>query len=391
MRIAIFTDTFYPNIDGIATSTVNLARGLVNRGHVVHIITSKNKAHVEEFKYKNVFVERISGIPAIFYPGFKLTNPLSLKLLRYVRKNKIELIHFQTPVTMGINAILIAKLLKLPLSATFHTFIAHKEYRKHMILQSSALDNISWAYVRAYYNQCDRITCPSETTNQELLKHNFNKPISVISNGIDFSKFQNKRKVKQIEKSLLYVGRIAYEKNIFYLLDCFKLILERMPDAKLTVVGDGPQMKEFKKRIKTLGIEENIVLKGSIKNETLIKSGLFKKYKLFITTSVTENQPMTILEAQANGTVCVAVDGGGMKDLIKNGSNGFLVEEGKKEVFANRVTQLLSNEKLLNKMRKNTLLEVKKHNISGVIDTWEEVYSGLIKIRRQELRKESAQ
>lgn len=377
MRIAIFTDTFYPQIDGIVTSTISLAKELANRGHQIFIFAPKPRV-ISEFSHPGVKVIRIRGIPAPFYPGFKITTPIDFRAINYLRKNKIQLIHIQTPSTIGASGIIASKLLRLPLVGTYHTLVAHPEYRKHMILSHPAWENLSWAYARAYYNKCNLITCPSETIKKELLKYKFKENIKVISNGIDLSKFKELKEVKKIKNSLLFVGRIAHEKNVFYLLDCFKLVLEKMPDAKLIVVGDGPQMPDFKKRVKELKLEKKVIIKGSVKHDVLIKSGLIRQCNIFVTASVTENQPITILEAQANGTPCIAVDGGGMKDLVKNSYNGYLIEDGKKQLFADRVVSLLSNEKLLKSMSKKALKDIKNHDLPKTIDTWEKTYSNLI-------------
>lgn len=378
MRIAIFTDTFYPQINGIVTSTINLAKGLADRGHEVFILAPKNsKNETREFKYKNIRVRRIPGIPAIFYPGFKFVSPFSLSSLWYIKVNKIDVIHFQTPVSMGINAIAIGKILRIPIIGTFHTSIAHPEYRKHVILDHPALDQISWAYLRAYYNQCNVITCPSETTRKELQRKKFRSKIISISNGIDLL---NIAKIKpHYKKSLLFVGRIAHEKNIFYLLDCLKTLSEKIPEIKLTIVGDGPQMSEFKKKIKKLNLEHNIVLKGSMDHYELMNSSIYQDNPIFVTASLTETQGITLLEAQARGLVGVGISSGGTKDLIKNGYNGYLLKKGDKKGFVAAIIKLLSHRGLYERLRKNSLMAIEKHDMEKVVGIWEKEYAKLMK------------
>lgn len=121
MRIALFTDTFLPQINGVVTSIINLAKGLADRGHQVHIIAPKFR-NTEEFDYPNVYVRRTRSMPAFFYEDFKFTLPVSPIILEYIMDKKIELIHFQTPITLGFQAIILARLLKIPLIGSFHTF-----------------------------------------------------------------------------------------------------------------------------------------------------------------------------------------------------------------------------------------------------------------------------
>jgi 1,2-diacylglycerol 3-alpha-glucosyltransferase len=387
MRIAIFTDSFIPQVNGVVTATINLAKGLADRGNKVYIIAPKYRK-VKEFSYPNVRVKRVFSLPAFFYEDFRFTSFLSKSLVNYIRKEKIEMLHFQTPVTLGIQAIMVSRALGLPLVGTFHTFFTDSQYLKHIGLNSKIIQHLAWFYAKTCYNKCDLITCPSETTRKELLMHKIKKTVKVISNGIDTSIFDNSkcRSVRQNYnpegKLLLFVGRVAHEKNILYLIDCFNLVLKKMPATKLLIVGDGPQRKDVRRKIKELGIQNNVIMLGRIEHKDLVKSSLFGACDLFVTASVTENQPMTVLEAQANGLVCVGINKRGMKDLVKNGFNGYLAETNKKGQFANAVARLLSDEKLHGRMKNNTLKGIKRHELSHVIKNWEREYSLLIKNMR---------
>ena len=387
LNIAIFTDTFIPQRDGVVTSTLSLAKGLADKGNKICII-APNYKNFKELLYPNISVKRMPGIPALFYPGFKLTSPISVELIRYLKDKKIDVIHFQTPFTLGAQAVLIAKILRKPLIGTFHTFITDEQYIRHIGINSSLIKKISWSYVRNYYNKCNLITCPSESTKKELVENGFIRPVRVISNGIDLFSSDNskwkkiKEKYKLNASTLLFIGRIAHEKNLDYLLECFKLVVKKVPNTKLIIVGDGPQMDQLKKYANKLGISNNIIFTGKIEHEELLKSGIFKAVDLFVTASTTENQPMTILEAQINGLACVGINARGIKDLIKDGYNGYLAKNGDKEDFAEKIVSLIKNKKLLEKMSKNTLKEIKKHEIKSVISQWEETYNEVINERK---------
>ncbi|MCX6707272.1 MAG: glycosyltransferase, partial [Candidatus Woesearchaeota archaeon] len=365
------------------TTTINLAKGLADKGHKICIIAPKHRK-MKEFSYPNVTVKRIAGIPALFYQGFKITPLFSIAILNYLKKEKIDIIHFQTPLTLGFQAILIAKFLKKPLVGTFHTFITDAEYIKHAGIQNELARKFCWYYVKNYYNKCNMITCPSESAKQELMKNGFIKPIKVISNGIDFSIFDNsgwkkmKKKYNPNGKILLFVGRIAYEKNLDYLIECFELVLKKDPSVKLVIVGDGPQIGELKTKIKELGLSGNVVLTGRIEHDALVRSGIFKASDIFITASTTESQGISTLEAQTNGLVCVGLNARGIKDLIRNNYNGYLVKYGDKRKFANRIVKLLDDDKTYERMRRNTLKEIRKHDIKSIIKVWEEKYLHLI-------------
>lgn len=383
MNIAVFTDTFTPMRDGIVTAMTGTIKGLADRGYKIYVIAPYHK-NFKEFSYPNVTVKRVRGVPALFYPGFKFTSFISLEVIRYLKKREIDIIHFQTPFTIGIQAILTAKILHKPLVGTFHTFVTDEMYLKHAGINPKFLRKLAYSYVRGFYNKCNLITCPSESTRKELKDNNFFKPMKVISNGIDLKSFENlnrekiKEEYKLNNKTILFIGRIAYEKNIKYLLKCFKIVLKKIPDAKLLIVGGGPQMEEIQNFSDMLNISKNVIFTGKIEHRVLIKSEIFKTCKIFVTASTTENQPITLLEAQANGLVCVGMNVRGIKDLIKNNYSGYLVRKDNKNEFAKKIIALLKSKELLNKMSKNTLKEIKKHDISLVVQEWEKNYKNLI-------------
>ncbi len=383
-KIAIFTDTFLPLTDGVVTFVTNISKELADKGYKIYIICPKYDIK-KEFKYKNVKIIRIPGIPAFFYKGFKFTSFYSSKLYNFLKNEKIDIIHMQTPIFLGIQAIIISKLLKIPLIGTYHTNIADPNYLKHIKLNSPFMQKLSWEYLRSYYNRCDLITCPSETTKKDLLDHGFKKNIISLSNGIKFDIFDNSnwRKVKEKYnkkgKILLFVGRIAHEKNIPYLLDCFSLVLKKIPETKLLIVGDGPEYKEISELIKKKGLLNNVIMTGGMEYEKFVKSSIIKASDLFVTASTTETQGISTMEAQANGVVAIGINEGGIKDLIKNNYNGFLLEVGDKEGFANKVIELLTNDLLYKRMQTNTLKEIEKHRFEKIIKSWEKVYKDLIK------------
>jgi len=383
LKIVIFTDSFTPMIDGVVTATLELVKGLAKRGHKVIVIAPKHK-HTKECTYPGVIVKRMPGIPALFYESFKINSIFSLSVLNFLMKEKVDVIHFQTPLTLGAQAIILSKVLNKPLVGTFHTFITDPQYTQHVKLHPRIAQRISWSYSKGYYERCDIITCPTKSAKAELVKNKLKRPIKVISNGIDTSLFSsiNKKKAKKKYnphgKILLFVGRIAYEKNLDYLLDCFKIIATKNKTVKLVMVGSGPQMDDVKEKIKELELTHRVILTGRIERADLITSGIFPASDVFVTASTTETQGISTLEAQANGLVCVGLDAKGIKDIIKNNHNGYLIKEGNKREFARKVLKLLDDKKNYERMRKNTLEEVKLHDIPTVIDDWEKLYCKLI-------------
>jgi len=389
MKIALFTDTFLPQVNGVVTSIINCTHHMAERGHQISIIVPKSKSFEYNF-HPNITIKKIVSIPALFYQDFKFSTPLHPGLLNYVYKRKFDIIHFHTPMTLGLQAILLGKMLRIPVIGTFHTFFADPQYLKHLKLNFKLAEKIGWRYSNIYYNSSDLVTCHSNTTMLELIKNGCTKSIKVISNGIDSSIFDNsqsasvRKECKINNYLLLYVGRIAHEKNIPFLLQTFKIVTGILPGVKLMLVGEGPQMNEIKKLITSLAIHENIIMKGNIKYTELVKSGIYGAADLFVTASKTENQPMSILEAMANNVVCVGVNSRGIPELIEHNKTGLVVEPDNKYAFADAIVTLLKDDSLRLRLKNNISKFIIKHNIEKVLIEWENTYNNLIKLNKSQ-------
>lgn len=385
MNIAIFTDNFLPQINGVVTAVLNLAKGLADKGHKIYIVAPKYKG-CEEFKYPNIKVRYVKSRPANFiYKDLKVVSPISVRTRKFIKDNNVELIYFVTPFTVAAKGIIIAKILKLPIVGTYHTFICEKEYLRHLKLDYEFIVDLAWKYTNSYYNQCEIITCPSEITKQRLIEGGSKRPIKVISNGIEKLEsakaeiLKIKKRINCKGKTLLFVGRLAYEKNLLYLLDCFKLILQKRPQTKLVIIGDGPQRKEIERKIKKLKLKDSVLLFGEIKYQDLMTKGYYNACDIFVTTSTTETFGLSVLEAQVNGLVCVGVNENGVKYLVKDNYNGFLVSSEDKVGFSNAVIKLIDDKKLYSKFKKNNEVMVKKHDMKQVIKEYEKTFKDVIK------------
>ena len=396
IRIAIFTDTFYPNADGVVTSVMHLAEGLAKKGHNLLVVAPDYSNLNQRYPWhENIKVVRIHSTALPTYKDFRFVSPLFHRCIKELRAFHPDIIHFQTYSTLGWAAVISAKRLNLPLVGTFHTFFADGGYLKHVGLDFKFAKKMAWMYAKKLYDSCNLVTCPSETTGKALLANYFKEGIRVISNGMDGTIFNNdkykevKRKYNPDGPLLLFIGRIAHEKNISFLIDSFRMVVSKIPNAKLLLVGSGPQTEEVEKQIAKSGLKDHVIMLGGITHKKLVKSSIFGACDLFVTASKTENQPMTVLEAQANGLVCVGLKAGGMVDLVKDSYNGYLLGITDKKGFAEKIVKLLFNKKLMKRMKRNTLIEVKKHSMSQVISTWEKTYSELISKNKLEYKKEN--
>jgi glycosyltransferase involved in cell wall biosynthesis len=266
--------------------------------------------------------------------------------------------------------------------------IADPQYLKHVRLASRTAQRLAWGYARLYYDRCDLITSPTEALRKELVSHGFQSPIAVVSNGIDARAFDNsgwraaRAKYCPDGKLLVYVGRIAHEKNIPYLIDCFARVHKKMPQARLLLVGDGPQMAQERARVRALGLDHAIHFAGSIPHEKFLRSGILKAADLFVTASTTEVQCMTILEAMTCGTPAVGIRSRGVGDIIINGRNGLLVRNHDKTAFATAVVRILKNDQLRSRLEANAERDSRAYLMSNIVKVWERTYEGLLSVNR---------
>ncbi|MCL6613672.1 MAG: glycosyltransferase, partial [Firmicutes bacterium] len=191
LKVAFFVDNFYPQFNGVLTSYMNTVRELTRRGHEVLVvapkIASKKRYDPRSFPYPLLYRR---GIPAFFYPDFRVSWPFSLTSLLHTRRFAADVIHFHSPLTIAMQGITTARLLGIPIVGTFHTFFAEREYLRVVGLEDwDWLVKAGWWYNNLFYNACDVVVSPSRWTAAELRAHGVRPRIVVIPNGIEFSHY----------------------------------------------------------------------------------------------------------------------------------------------------------------------------------------------------------
>ncbi|MCL4366224.1 glycosyltransferase [Patescibacteria group bacterium] len=389
MRIAYFTDTFLPQINGVATALANQATALGKKGHNVLIFTPKlDNIKREKFKAENVQVVHLPTIPALLYPEFKLGVFGLPRVIKYLIKFKPDIIHLHSPLTVGMDAIMAAKLLNKPLVGTVHVYLPDSAYLRWLKYELAVkiVDNVVEHYLNFMFAQCDLILAPSKMLVEELRKRGFKKPIMYLPNGVtskqpellsEKTKNSLKRKYGLKEKVILHFGRLSYEKNVDLLIKAFHLLTKTRSNISLFIIGDGPAKKELVKLTKKIGIEKQTIFTGFMDHQTLISSGLLYLGDVFATASTMENNPMAVLEAQMHGLPIIGVKQAGLIELIS--SNGFLVKPGDTKELAEKIEKILFDEKLANQMRKKSLELIKPYSVDKVADDLLNYYHKTIK------------
>lgn len=342
MRIALFSDTFSPQINGVAHVVASSAEALRKRGHEVKVFS----------------VHDTISFPLWGQSGERIALPIG-QAYRKALAFKPNIIHSHTPFGIGWEAVMVSKKLKIPLVGTHHTFFDH--YLKYIHMNFSFMEHISWKYMVGYYNQCDIVLCPSKALFTEMNANGIKKKSLVFANAINTNFFlpvSNEEKNKLKKRfgisgfSIIYMGRLSYEKSIDQILSAFKIIKDVRPNIKLLVVGDGPERKKLENQSKKLNIVDAVTFTGMLRGDDLREA--MQASDIFMTASKSENMPISVLEAMSTGLPAIGVDSLGMPEVINNEKNGFIVPPNDMESMAKKALLLLEKDDIRNNFSKES-------------------------------------
>ena len=330
MRIGLFTDTYFPQVSGVATSIRTLKTELEKQGHAVFIFTTTDK---DVNRYEDWQIIRIPSVPFFAFKDRRFAYRGFTKALEIAKQYQLDIIHTQTEFSLGLLGIWIARELKIPVIHTYHT--QYEDYvhyiAKGMLIRPSMVKYL----VRGFLHDVDGVICPSEIVRDLLSKYKVKVEKRVIPTGIELAKFErpeikeenltalrSKLGIKEDEKMLLSLSRISYEKNIQAVLDAFVEVLKEEDKVKLVVAGDGPYLDSLKEQAVKLQIQDQVIFTGMIApSETAL---YYKAADFFISASTSETQGLTYLESLASGTPVIAHGNPYLDNLINDKMFGTL-------------------------------------------------------------------
>ena len=389
MKIGIFSDTFPPQVNGVANTALTSAIVLSNLGHDVYVYTvsgslfnREEKAEDEkEFPFTLV---RLPSIPAVVYHDQRIPLPLGLAV-KHARKVGLDIIHTHTPFSVGWEAILTARFFKIPIVGTHHTF--YDKYLKHVKLDYDFAKSLSWDYINFYYNRCDIVLSPSKSLAIELKNFGLVSPVEIMINPIDtelFKPVKNNRIKQQLkqtlgvkDRSLVYMGRVSYEKKIDQIIKAFALVIKQKSELGLVIVGDGPERNKLEALSKSLGLKNHILFTGFKRGEELVE--ILQANDIFITASDSENMPLSVLEAMAVGLPVIGANALGIPEIVEDNVNGFLFEPDNTKDLAQKIITLIGNNQLLDSFSQNSRKLALNYSQENVTRSLETVYERIIK------------
>ncbi|MEH2392825.1 MAG: glycosyltransferase family 1 protein [Nostoc sp.] len=316
MRIALFTETFLPKVDGIVTRLCHTVDHLQRSGNQVLVIAPDGGIT----EHKGAKVYGVTGFPLPLYPELKMALPRPA--IGYTLEEfKPDVIHVVNPAVLGLSGIFYSKILKIPLVASYHTHLP--QYLQHYGL--GMLEGFLWELLKGVHNQAALNLCTSTAMMEELTAHGIER-VDLWQRGVDTELFhpnlanlEMRSRLSQNHPEsplLLYVGRLSAEKEI----ERIKPILEAIPEARLALVGDGPHRQALQKHF--AGTNTSFV--GYLMGQEL--GSAFASADAFIFPSRTETLGLVLLEAMAAGCPVVAARSGGIPDIVTDGVNGYLFE-----------------------------------------------------------------
>jgi 1,2-diacylglycerol 3-alpha-glucosyltransferase len=347
MKIAFFTDSWLPNVDGVVTSLVNYRGELEKNGHQVWVFTTGKFLPTNRLP-KDAHVVRYPAVPFPPYPQYRIA------LFPYgsaatVARHGIDLVHCHAQASMGPPAIVTAKALQKPLVGTYHTMIPQgvKLVAKDPISQRVA-ENVTWRAIKAFYKPFDLVTAPSQAAVDSLRENGVKTPTVVVPNGVDTHLFNPRAsgasvrealKLQKGEKVILAAGRVSFEKNFDDLVKALPNVLKETP-ARLVIAGKGPAERDVRNTVRRLGLEKHVTFVGFLTKTHLAQ--YYRACDVFATASTFETQGLTVLEAMACEKPVVGCDYLAIPEAIKDNRNGFLFPAHDTDACAHQLAKVLT-------------------------------------------------
>jgi glycosyltransferase involved in cell wall biosynthesis len=379
LKIAFYTDTFLPAVDGVVISILNFRKELQRRGHEVHVFAGGTAASKEAVRgYKNIHI--IRGVKFKKYPQYSIAL-LPFYSTLSAMNTRFDINHAQTPFMVGTQGLLRSKLNKTPMVGTFHTMFMDESTIKEYTFDNKVLQRFvmkySWHYARLFYNNCNEVIAPSRTI-QELLAKNGIDGADIVPNSVDLERFNAKvdgsavrRKLgyRDGDKVVLYAGRVSREKRIETLIRAARLIKEER--VKFLVVGSGPAYDHYKAMVRKEGLGHKFTFTGFVENRSL--PAYYASADAFCIPSKFETQGIAPIEAMACGKPVIGADFLALRELIVNGKNGEKFRPDDQYDCARKIRKVINNTSSYNDMSNTARLYSLENTTDRLLEAYKRI------------------
>lgn len=379
MKIALFSDTYAPDINGVATSTKILRNALIQLGHDVLIVTTELPSDSVYIDSPSDNILRVPGVELSKLYGYRACKMYSFKGMKEIKQFGTQLIHCQTEFGVGIFSRIVAQSLDIPIIYTYHTMWS--DYSHYLLpIKSNMVDSLLKKMIQRFSaingSICTELIVPSSKTALALKEYGLKKEVNIIPTGLELKRFDPKYKnierINEIIKEynlndkfvLTFLGRIGKEKNIDMIINALKDIDN---DFVFLIVGGGPYLDELKSIVRSLGMD-NVIFTGP--KDPYYVPDFYHVSDIFISASLSETQGLTFIEAMATGTPVLAHHDKNLEGVIHDGNNGFFFND--ECSLKAKLSYVMKND--LSKLSKQALQDANEHSSDLFAEKVVEVY-----------------
>ena len=386
MRVALVTETYLPEINGVAMTLGRIVDGLRQRRHPVQLIRPRQHAQELPTRDNTLHEVLVKGFPIPRYPDLRCGLPAPNTLARLWSAMPPDIVHIATQGPLGWSAIAAARKLKLPVSSSFHTNFDAYSQHYGLGLLTPAISG----YLRHFHNRTDATLVPTQGLARMLAGAGY-RNVGIVSRGVDTKLFNPSRRSPELRAQwgvasgallVSYVGRLAAEKNLDLVFTTFDEIKRVRPDARLLLVGDGPQ------RTSRAARHPEHIFAGMRRGEDL--AAHYASADLFLFPSLTETFGNVTAEALASGLGVVSYDYAAAAELIENGHNGLLAPPGDSDAFIQSALNVATNPSLLSRFRLRAAASVARLDWQQVHDGFADTLANLVATHQRKQRAKNA-
>lgn len=380
LRIAIVTETFPPEVNGVAMTLGRIVEGLLRRGHAVQVVRPRQSRETDADPRDGLDEVLFKGLPVPAYGDLRFGLPSKNRLTELWTKKRPDVVHVVTEGPLGWSAVVAARKLQLPITSSFHTNFQSYSQHYGIGLLKSPIDS----YLRKLHNRT-HVTMVSTQAMMEQLESRGYLNMTLLSRGVATEQFSPKQRsaplraqwgAQENDLVVLLVGRLAKEKNVGLVVSAFRAIRARLPRAKLVLVGDGPLRNTLEQTC------PEAYFAGVRTGQDL--AAHYASADLFVFASMTETFGNVVPEAMASGLAVVSYDNAAAKELITSGEDGLLVPLGDDVAFVNTCVDLAGDASRIHQYRTRAVASVANRS-------WDSVYDSFVQTLRDVLQSHDRQ
>ncbi len=380
MNICMMTNTYLPHVGGVARSVSTFAEEYRKLKHRVLVVAPEFEGKALPPRQAAI-VERVPAIQKFNGSDFSVRLPM-IAVPERLDAFQADIIHAHHPFLLGDTAVRLAATKNAPVIFTHHT--RYEDYTHYVPFDSPALKEVAINLSTHFANLCDGVIAPSESIAKLIKQRGVEVPIRVVPTGIDVgsfaagdgAKFRRKFKLPADAFVVGHVGRLAPEKNLEYLAEAVALFVKRTPNARFLVVGGGPSEEKLREVFAKHGLAERLVMAGKQTGKALADA--YNAMDVFVFASFTETQGMVLAEAMAAGRPVVALNASGVREVMRDGKNGFMLPKNASPTrFANALEKVARDDgqrrAFSDEARRTADVFSKEHCAEQALEFYEEV------------------